>query len=143
MEIPKDLLYTEDHEWVRRENGEITQGITDFAQAELQDIVYIDLPEVGMEVNQGDSIATIEAVKTVTDLYAAVSGKIIEVNEELESKPELINKDPYDTGWIVKIEMSDPSELETLLSPSEYKNLIEEEMEEEEEDEDEEEEDLL
>jgi len=127
IKIPKDLLYTEDHEWTRKENGEITEGITDFAQSELQDIVFVELPEVGQEVAQGDSIATIEAVKTVTDLYAAVSGKIVKVNKELEKKPELINKDPYDTGWIVKIKISDPAELETLLVPSEYKKVIQEE----------------
>jgi glycine cleavage system H protein len=127
IKIPKDLLYTEDHEWARKENGEITEGITDFAQSELQDIVFIELPEVGQEVAQGDSIAAIEAVKTVTDLYAAVSGKIVKVNKELEKKPELINKDPYDTGWIVKIKISEPAELETLLVPSEYKKVIQEE----------------
>ena len=127
VKIPKDLLYTEDHEWARKENGEITEGITDFAQSELQDIVFIELPEAGQEVAQGDSIATIEAVKTVPDLYAAVSGKIVKVNKELEKKPELINKDPYDTGWIVKIKVSDPAELETLLAPSEYKKVIQEE----------------
>ena len=127
IKIPKDLLYTEDHEWARRANGEITEGLTDFAQSELQDIVFIELPEVGQEVVQGDSVATIEAVKTVTDLYAAVSGKIVKVNKELEKKPELINKDPYDTGWIVKIKMSDPPELDTLLTPLEYKKEIQEE----------------
>ncbi|MEJ2306623.1 MAG: glycine cleavage system protein GcvH [candidate division WOR-3 bacterium] len=127
VKIPKDLLYTEDHEWVRKENGEITEGITDFAQSELQDIVYIELPEVGQEVVQGDSIATIEAVKTVTDLYAAISGKVVKVNKELEKKPELINKDTYDSGWIVKIKMSDSAELDTLLTPAEYKKVIQEE----------------
>lgn len=125
--IPKDLLYTEEHEWIREENGKITEGISDFAQSELQDIVYIELPEVGLEIVQGDPIGTIEAVKTVTDLYAGVSGKIIKVNKELESKPELINKDPYEAGWIVKIELSEPGELGTLLSPSEYKKLTQEE----------------
>ncbi|MEJ2567358.1 MAG: glycine cleavage system protein GcvH [candidate division WOR-3 bacterium] len=125
--IPKDLLYTEDHEWARKENGEVIEGITDFAQSELQDIVYIELPEVGQEVAQGDSIATIEAVKTVTDLYAAVSGSVVKVNKELEKKPELINKDPYDSGWIVKIKISDPAELDTLLMPAEYKKVIQEE----------------
>ena len=127
VKIPKDLLYTEDHEWARKEDGEITEGITDFAQSELQDIVYIELPEVGQEVVQGDSIATIEAVKTVTDLYAAVSGKVVKANKELEKKPELINKDPYDSGWIVKIKVSEPAELETLLMPAEYKKVIQEE----------------
>ena len=128
LKIPNDILYTEDHEWARKEEeNKITEGITDFAQSELQDIVFVELPEVGQEVMQGDSIATIEAVKTVTDLYAVVSGTIIEVNNELESKPELINKDPYEDGWIVKIEMSEPAETETLLDPSEYKKILEEE----------------
>jgi glycine cleavage system H protein len=127
MEIPKDLFYTEDHEWARKEDDEIIEGITDYAQSELQDIVYIELPEVGMEVVQGDPIATIEAVKTVTDLYAAVSGKITEVNKELDSKPEFINKDPYDAGWIVRIKISDMAELDTLLDSSEYRKLIQEE----------------
>ncbi len=127
LKVPTDILYTEDHEWARKEDDKITEGITDFAQSELQDIVYVELPEVGQEVMQGDSIATIEAVKTVTDFYAAVSGTIIEINKELESKPELVNKDPYEDGWIVKIEMSEPAELDTLLDPSEYKKLLEEE----------------
>ncbi len=127
MEIPKDLFYTEDHEWARKEDDEIIEGITDYAQSELQDIVYIELPEVGMEVVQGDPIATIEAVKTVTDLYAAVSGKITEVNKELDSKPEFINKDPYDAGWIVRIKISDMAELDTLLDASEYRKSIQEE----------------
>lgn len=127
VKIPNDILYTEDHEWARKEDGKITEGITDFAQSELQDIVFVELPEAGQEVMQGDSIATIEAVKTVTDLYAAVSGTITETNKELESKPELINKDPYDDGWIVKIEMSEPAEIDTLLEPTEYKKLLEEE----------------
>jgi glycine cleavage system H protein len=127
--IPKNLLYTEDHEWARKENGDITEGLTDFAQSELQDIVFIELPEVGQEVVQGDSIATIEAVKTVTDLYAAVSGKVVKVNKDLEKKPELINKDPYDTGWIAKIMVSDVAELDTLLTPLEYRKMLQEEEE--------------
>jgi len=127
VKIPNDLLYTEDHEWARKENGKITEGITDFAQSELQDIVFIELPEIGQEVMQGDPIATIEAVKTVTDLYAAVSGEITKVNRLLESKPELINKDPYDEGWLVEIKISEPAELETLLDPSEYKKILQEE----------------
>jgi glycine cleavage system H protein len=127
MEIPKDLLYTEDHEWARKEDDEIIEGITDYAQSELQDIVHVELPEVGMEVVQGDPIATIEAVKTVTDLYAAVSGKVVEANKELDSKPEFINKDPYDAGWIVRIKISDPAELDTLLDARDYRKLIQEE----------------
>ncbi len=127
MKILEDLLYTEDHEWIRKENSEVIEGITDYAQSELQDIIYLELPEVGAEVKQGEPIGSIEAVKAVSDLYAGVSGKIVEVNSELEEKPELINKDPYEAGWIVKIEPSDPDELNTLLEPSEYRELIEKE----------------
>lgn len=127
MKILEDLLYTEDHEWIRKENSEVIEGITDYAQSELQDIIYLELPEVGALVKQGEPIGSIEAVKAVSDLYAGVSGKIVEVNSELEEKPELINKDPYEAGWIVKIEPSDPDELNTLLEPSEYRELIEKE----------------
>ncbi|MEA1913359.1 MAG: glycine cleavage system protein GcvH [candidate division WOR-3 bacterium] len=127
MKILEDLLYTEDHEWIRKENSEVIEGITDYAQSELQDIIYLELPEVGVLVKQGEPIGSIEAVKAVSDLYAGVSGKIVEVNSELEEKPELINKDPYEAGWIVKIEPSHPDELNTLLEPSEYRELIEKE----------------
>ncbi len=125
MKILDELFYTEDHEWIRQENGEIIEGITDYAQSELSDIVYIELPEKGIEVHKGEAIGTIEAVKTVSDLYAALSGTVIEVNGELEGHPELINKDPYDTGWIVRIKISNPKELEGLLDAEEYKEIIE------------------
>lgn len=127
MKILDELLYTEDHEWVRQENGEIVEGITDYAQSELSDIVYIELPEEGIEVRKGEAIGTIEAVKTVSDLYAAVSGTISEVNKDLEEHPDLINKDPYDAGWIVRIKFSDPEELNNLLDAEEYKEIIERE----------------
>jgi len=127
MKILDELFYTENHEWIRQENGEIVEGITDYAQSELSDIVYIELPEEGVEVHKGEAIGTVEAVKTVSDLYTALSGKIVEVNRELEDHPDLINKDPYDAGWIVRIKISDPEELKDLLDAEEYKGIIERE----------------
>ncbi len=128
MEILEDLLYTEDHEWVRKENGEIVEGITDYAQSELSDIVYIELPDEGRTIRKGEAIGTIEAVKTVIDIIAAVSGTIIKVNRKLDEHPELINEDPYEDGWIVRIKVDDPAELETLLDASEYNELIKKEQ---------------
>lgn len=127
MKILDELFYTEDHEWVRQENGEVVEGITDFAQSELSDIVYIELPEAGIDVRKGEAIGTIEAVKTVSDLYAAVSGTISYINKDLEEHPDLINKDPYDAGWIVRIKISEPEELKDLLDSKEYKEIIERE----------------
>jgi len=124
MEILEELLYSKEHEWVRQENGEVIEGITDYAQSELSDIVYIELPEEGTEVRKGEAIGTIEAVKTVSDLYAVLSGTITKVNKELDDHPELVNKDPYDAGWIVRIKIGDPEELGTLMEASEYKDLI-------------------
>jgi glycine cleavage system H protein len=127
MKILDELFYTEDHEWVRQENGEVVEGITDYAQSELSDIVYIELPETGIDVHKGEAIGTIEAVKTVSDLYAAVSGTISDINKDLEEHPDLINKDPYDAGWIVRIKISEPEELNNLLDSEEYKEIIERE----------------
>jgi glycine cleavage system H protein len=127
MKILDELFYTEDHEWVRQENGEVVEGITDYAQSELSDIVYIELPETGIDVHKGEAIGTIEAVKTVSDLYAAVSGTISDINKDLEEHPDLINKDPYDAGWIVRIKISEPEELNDLLDSEEYKEIIERE----------------
>jgi len=127
MKILDELLYTEGHEWVRQENGEVVEGITDYAQSELSDIVYIELPEAGIDVRKGEAIGTIEAVKTVSDLYAAVSGTISDINKDLEEHPDLINKDPYDAGWIVRIKISEPDELDELLDSEEYKEIIERE----------------
>lgn len=127
MEILEDLLYTEDHEWVRKENGEIVEGITDYAQSELSDIVYVELPDEGRTIRKGEAIGTIEAVKTVIDVIAAVSGTIIEVNRKLDEHPELLNEDPYEDGWIVRIKVDDPAELETLLDASDYNELIKKE----------------
>ena len=127
MSIPESLLYTEEHEWASVDDDKkiATIGITDFAQSELGDIVFLELPSVGDTVKEGKTIGSIEAVKTVADLYSPVSGTITGVNETLEDEPELINEDPYDKGWIVKIEMSDPSELDELLSVEDYKKIAE------------------
>ena len=125
MDIPEDLRYTKDHEWVRAEGDEGMIGITDYAQSELGDIVFLDLLDVGIHVIQGGSFGTIEAVKAAADLYAPLSGEIIAVNGLLEHSPELINKSPYEDGWIIRIKLNDINELDTLLSPDEYRNLIE------------------
>jgi glycine cleavage system H protein len=122
---PRDLKYTKEHEWIRVEGDEGTVGITHFAQKELGDIVFVELPEEGEEVVQGDSLAVIESVKAVSDVYSPISGTIIQVNQRLEDEPELINKDPYDEGWIVVIKIKDKDELEDLMSNEEYQELLE------------------
>ncbi|MFZ5519338.1 MAG: glycine cleavage system protein GcvH [Candidatus Zhuqueibacterota bacterium] len=124
MEIPKDLLYTEEHEWVLVEGGVATIGITDYAQGELGDIVFVELPNAGDPAKQMEPFGTIEAVKAVSDLFSPVSGEITEVNELLQDRPELINQDPYDKGWMIKVKLSDPSELNSLLKANEYENQI-------------------
>ncbi len=127
MLIPEELKYTEEHEWIRVE-GEIgIVGITDYAQNELSDIVYVELPEVGTKVAKGERVATLEAVKTVADVYSPVTGEVVEVNEKLTDDPAIINSDPYGEGWIVKIKIENPEELEGLLSAEDYRKLIEEE----------------
>ncbi len=127
MNIPENLKYTREHEWVRVEGDFGYIGITDYAQSELSDIVYLELPQAGSNLTKGDVITTLEAVKTVADVYSPVSGEIVEVNEKLASEPGLINQDPYGEGWIVKIKLSNPDELDELLSAEEYKKVIEEE----------------
>ena len=122
MKLPKDLKYTEDHEWLRIDGDAAYIGITDFAQNELGDIVYIEIDSE--KVSKGDVLGTVEAVKTVSDLFAPVSGKILEVNEELESNPELVNSDPYGKGWIVKISIDKAEEIESLLSAEEYEKAV-------------------
>ncbi len=122
---PSDLRYTKEHEWIRNNgDGTATVGITDFAQGELGDIVFVDISSVGDHVNQDESFGTIEAVKTVSELFMPVSGKIVEFNSELENDPELVNNDPYGEGWLVKIEMSDPSQFNLLLDSGAYQNII-------------------
>lgn len=124
MEFPENLKYTKDHEWLRLEGDTAIVGITAFAQRELGDIVYIDITGIGKSLKQHDTFGTVEAVKTVSDLFMPVSGKISEVNKNLDSAPESINKDPYEKGWMVKIVLENKSEVDGLLDPSDYKKLI-------------------
>ena len=124
MNIPEDLLYTKDHEWVRVEGDTAVIGITDYAQGQLGDIVYIEVETVDEELKAEDVFGSVEAVKTVSDLFMPIAGKVIEFNEELESAPESVNSDPYTKGWMVKVEIGDKSELDSLLKPDAYKDLI-------------------
>jgi len=124
MNFPKDLKYTKDHEWIKIEGNVGKIGITDFAQKELGDIVYIEVESEGFEVEKGESFGTIEAVKTVSDLFMPVSGKILEFNEALEGEPELVNTDPYGNGWILKIELKEGVSVDGLLSAEDYQELI-------------------
>ncbi|MCA1687303.1 MAG: glycine cleavage system protein GcvH [Actinobacteria bacterium] len=124
MSVPEELQYTKSHEWVRTEDDTATIGITDHAQEELGDIVYVELPEQGATFDAGDSFGTVESVKAVSDLYAPVGGEVVEVNEALNDSPEKINEDPYGDGWIVKLRVSDEGD---LLSASDYEQLLEEE----------------
>jgi glycine cleavage system H protein len=124
MNFPEELKYTSDHEWIRVEGNVAYVGITDFAQHELGDIVYIDIDTLGKDVTKESQFGTVEAVKTVSDLLMPVSGKISELNKKLDANPELVNSDPYGDGWMVKVELSDSSELDKLLSASDYKNLV-------------------
>ncbi len=125
MKHPEELKYTREHEWVRDNgDGTVTVGITDFAQSELGDIVFVELEEVGSGFDQDDVFGTVEAVKTVSELYAPVAGEIVEINESLEDDPELVNNDPYGEGWLIKLKMSDASQLENLLSSDEYLQII-------------------
>ena len=124
MDITDSLLYTNDHEWIKIEENQAIIGITDFAQSELGDIVFIEFPDVGDTFQKGDTIGTIEAVKTVADLYAPISGKILELNLELDDNIELINSDPIGKGWLITMELSNPDETSDLLSAEDYGNLI-------------------
>ena len=124
MEIKPELKYTKDHEWISIDGDNATIGITDYAQGELGDIVYVEIEALGEELEKEEIFGSVEAVKTVSDLFLPVSGEITELNEGLEDNPELINDDPYGEGWIIKIDISDLSETESLLSPQDYKNLI-------------------
>lgn len=124
MNIPAELKYTKDHEWIKLEGNIATIGITDFAQGELGDIVYVDISSVGQQINQHDVFGTVEAVKTVSDLFMPVSGKVKEFNKALEAGPEKVNSDPYGEGWMVKVEISNAAEAEGLLSAAAYKELI-------------------
>lgn len=126
MNVPDDLRYSTDHEWVRVEGTTITLGITDYAQDALGDVVFVDVPEVGTAVAVGGTFSEVESTKSVSDIYAPVSGTISEVNTDLADSPELLNDDPYGDGWLCKIDLADASELDTLLDADGYRSLIEE-----------------
>lgn len=126
--MDKTLKFTDSHEWVRDNgDGTVTIGISEHAQEMLGDVVFVDLPDVEDEIEAGDSFSLVESVKAASDIYAPISGEVVEINEELEDSPELINEEPYEGGWIVKVKMSDPSELDNLKDAEEYLNSIEEE----------------
>ena len=128
MNLPKELRYSKEHEWVETlEDNKVRIGITDFAQDQLGDIVFVELPEAGDEITADESFGSVESVKTVSELYAPVSGKVLEVNGELEDSPENVNDAPYGAGWMVVVEMSDPSELEQLMDASQYEAMVSEE----------------
>jgi glycine cleavage system H protein len=124
VNVPTELMYTREHEWVGVEGKIATVGITDWAQGELGDVVFVELPAIGREVKQGDAFGTIEAVKAVSDLYSPVSGKVIEVNSSLDDDPMMVSREPYGEGWMIKVEMSDTSELNQLLDATNYSKLI-------------------
>ena len=124
MNVPAELKYTKEHEWIRVDGEEAVVGITDYAQSQLGDIVFVECETVGDALEAGETFGTVEAVKTVSDLYLPVAGEVLEFNEELEGEPELVNKDPYGKGWIVKIKISDETELDGLLNADAYKAII-------------------
>src|SRR5215470_1286063 len=129
MEFPEDLKYSKEHEWVLVEGNVATVGITDYAQDQLGDIVFVELPAVGDKVSKEDAFGVVESVKAVSDIYAPVSGKVLEVNDDLPENPEMLNEDPYGDGWIIKIEMNDPEELQDLMNAAEYEEYVAEEKE--------------
>ncbi|QIA06291.1 glycine cleavage system protein GcvH [Draconibacterium halophilum] len=125
MNIPADLKYTQDHEWVRVEGDVAVVGVTDFAQGELGDVVFVEIETEGETLDKGETFGTVEAVKTVSDLFMPVGGEVTEFNEDLADDPELVNKDPYEKGWMVKIKVADASELDSLMDADAYKAMIE------------------
>ena len=124
MNLPEHLRYTKDHEWVRVEGDVAYVGITDFAQKELGDIVYVEIDTVGKDIAQNEIFGTVEAVKTVSDLFIPISGKVLEVNKQLDAEPELVNTDPYGKGWMIKMSVKDPGEVSTLLDVATYSGLV-------------------
>ncbi|UQB67370.1 MULTISPECIES: glycine cleavage system protein GcvH [Epilithonimonas] len=124
MNTPSELKYTKDHEWIKVEGDTATIGITDYAQGELGDIVFVDVDTVDEDLSEGDVFGSVEAVKTVSDLYLPVAGTVLEVNADLEDQPELLNTDPYGKGWIIKLKISDSADLSTLLSAEEYQEVV-------------------
>jgi glycine cleavage system H protein len=124
MNVPESLKYTKDHEWIRVEGDSAFVGITDFAQGELSDVVFVEIETEGEELEKEEVFGTIEAVKTVSDMFMPISGTVTEINPKLEDTPEVVNKDPYGDGWMIKISMANPAELDELLTPDQYKELI-------------------
>lgn len=127
MSLPKELRYSEEHEWVKVEGEKVRVGITDHAQSELGDIVFVELPEVGDEVEADEPFGSVESVKTVSELYAPVSGKVVEVNEDLDDSPEFVNESPYEKAWMIVVEPSDKSQLDELMTAEEYEAMIQDE----------------
>lgn len=126
MNAPKELRYSEEHEWVKVEGEKVRIGITDFAQSELGDIVFVELPEVGDKITVDQPFGSVESVKTVSELYAPVSGKVVEINEELNDSPEFVNESPYEKAWMITVELSDNSEVEKLMTAEQYEDMIKE-----------------
>lgn len=125
MDFPDELKYTEEHEWVLVEEDIATIGITDFAQEQLGDVVFVELPEVGDELEAGKSFGVVESVKAVSDVYAPVSGEVVEINDDLPDEPEILNNSPYEDGWMIKIKLSDSSELDDLMDVADYQEFVE------------------
>lgn len=126
MSTPKELRYSEEHEWVKEEGDKVRIGITAFAQSELGDIVFVELPEVGDDITADEPFGSVESVKTVSELYAPVSGKVVEVNEDLDDSPEFVNESPYEKAWMVVVELSDKSELDNLMTAEQYEAMVNE-----------------
>ncbi|WP_204179747.1 glycine cleavage system protein GcvH [Staphylococcus sp. GDY8P76P] len=124
MAVPNELKYSKEHEWVKIEGNTVTIGITEYAQSELGDIVFVELPETDDDIDEGESFGSVESVKTVSELYAPVSGKVVETNDELEDSPEFVNESPYEKAWMVKVELSDESQLDELMSADQYSEMI-------------------
>ena len=127
MHVPDDLLYTEEHEWIQLEEDSATIGITDYAQKELGDVVYVELPETGISLEAGQTFGSVESVKAVSEIYAPLSGTVVEVNETLEDSPETVNEDPYGDGWMIRLEVTESAEVGELLSAADYRDYLEEE----------------
>lgn len=124
MSTPKDLRYSKEHEWIKVEEGKVRVGITHFAQSELGDIVFVELPQVGDEIQLNEPFGSVESVKTVSELYAPISGKVVEINSELEDSPEFVNESPYEKAWMIVVEPTDLSQVDALLTPEQYNELI-------------------
>ena len=124
MKFPEGLLYTDTHEWVKNEGNQVTVGLTDYAQSQLKDIVYVDLPEIGSDFKRGESMGVVESVKTAADLFSPVSGKVTETNITLKDSPQLINEDPYGKGWILRMDLRDKGELKKLLTSGAYQGVL-------------------